>query len=85
MGGLPPGSEMGRESVKVECQAIAGKDGQTIGGQTLGDVMDQLMSEGLRPRTEGVGTGIPLGSQPFLAVARAFALGIGDYGFRAGR
>lgn len=46
---------MGGERVEIEGQAIAGKDGQTIGGQALGDVMHQLMGEFLGARAEGEG------------------------------
>lgn len=46
---------MGGQRIEVERQAIAGKDRQTIGGQTLGDVMDQLLSVGLSAWAEGEG------------------------------
>jgi len=70
IGGLHPGSEMGRERIEVERQAITGEDGQTIWGQTLGDLMDQLMSEILSARAKGKGrdklrTGIAGDPEPF--------------------
>jgi hypothetical protein len=55
IGGLHPSPEMGRERIKVERQAIAGENGQTVLGQALGDVMDQLMGERLGAWAEGEG------------------------------
>ena len=63
---------MGREGVEVERQAIARKHRQRIGGEALGDMMNQLVSEILSPRAEGkcrddayAGAGIAGDPQPF--------------------
>ncbi len=52
---LHPGSEMGREGIEVERQAITGKHRETIGGQTLGNFVHQLMRERLGPRAKHEG------------------------------
>jgi hypothetical protein len=55
IGGVYPGSEMGRQGIEVERQAIAGENRQTTWGQALSDVVDELMGELLGARAEGEG------------------------------
>ncbi len=47
-----PVAEVGRERVKVELEAIAGKGRQMLGSQDFDKRMDDGVSGGLRPRSQ---------------------------------
>ena len=68
IGGLHPGPEMGRECIDVERQAIAGENRPAVRGQALGDIMDQLMREGLGARA---GCKKPWGSPSAMLAGRS--------------